>query len=762
MTAFRNMNLEAALSKALLQDKNQEGKLRWLRMIWLVVSSPPHCNCSSKGQLFLSSYQKLMKSFSYRLQIVEFASFSSATHLFETLHFHGVLRPLKNLSPSSLLSSSFSPPTPHPLSIDSELWQMGEERAQEILCVIQPNIVSDKKRKEVINYVRRLINGYFGTEVLSFGSVPLKTYLPDGDIDLTTFSYQSLVEDLANEVCNILKREEDSVFQVKDVQYINAQVKVVKCTVKSIAVDISFNQVAGLCTLCFMEQVDQLMGKDHLFKRSIILAKAWLYYESRILGAHHGLISTYALETMVLYIINLFHASLRGPLEVLYRFLEYYSTFDWDNFCVTINGPIALSSLAEIATERTEGGDDKLLLGKEFLRNCRDMFSIPMRASEAEVNEFPIKHLNILDPLNDNNNLGRSVSKGNFHRIICALSHGTRKLGEILMLPGVGLGVGLEEFFTNTLDRNGRGERPDIQAPVPAFGTGRCELYELSGDYESYYGGLQYTQWYHDYFITISMQSNQTLSYVWDESTLSWTVQPNQNGFQRLGTELYVPSMPLYHPNLSLLPAATFHPSIMGKSRGTGTYIPDMTHQLYKDIYKKEWKRTTEPTKHSLPLKSAQKTNEDNKPSKKDKGKSSSPLDLSLDEFPFLSGTSNTTQSETPQPVELAVNSSPTFRNVEFGSSTHSPSPSEMHSQLACKQTDSVISCSFNSTPNAPVLEVEKQQELQSDEVANPVQPYELEAEKDFPPLTCRSITSKKGNANRTEVAGHGKDNWLD
>jgi hypothetical protein len=29
----------------------------------------------------------------------------------------------------------------------------------------------------------------------------------------------------------------------------------VKCTVKNIAVDISFNQLAGLCTLCFLEQV---------------------------------------------------------------------------------------------------------------------------------------------------------------------------------------------------------------------------------------------------------------------------------------------------------------------------------------------------------------------------------------------------------------------------------------------------------------------------------------------------------------------------
>ena len=47
-----------------------------------------------------------------------------------------------------------------------------------------------------------------------------------------------------------------------------------------------------------------------------MLVKAWCYHESRILGAHHGLISTYALETLVLYIFNMFHKSLHGPVEV--------------------------------------------------------------------------------------------------------------------------------------------------------------------------------------------------------------------------------------------------------------------------------------------------------------------------------------------------------------------------------------------------------------------------------------------------------------
>ncbi|KAK5834804.1 hypothetical protein PVK06_010480 [Gossypium arboreum] len=112
-------------------------------------------------------------------------------------------------------------------------------------------------------------------------------------------------ENLARYICSILQdNQQNSEVLVQDVQYIRAQVKIVKCTVNDIPVDISFNQTAGLSALCFLEKVDQLIGKDHLFKRSIILIKAWCYYESRILGAHHGLLSTYALETMILYTIN--------------------------------------------------------------------------------------------------------------------------------------------------------------------------------------------------------------------------------------------------------------------------------------------------------------------------------------------------------------------------------------------------------------------------------------------------------------------------
>ncbi|XP_061368053.1 uncharacterized protein LOC133311053 isoform X2 [Gastrolobium bilobum] len=389
--------------------------------------------------------------------------------------------------------SSPSSPNQQLLSVDEEIWMMAEERAQEILYTIQPNVISEVNRQEVIDYVQRLIRGYYGAEAFPFGSVPLKTYLPDGDIDLTALTYESTEEDLALAVCRMLENGAHSEYEVKDVQHIRAQVQLVKCTVKNIAVDISFNQMAGLYALRFLEQIDELVGKDHLFKRSIILIKAWCYYESRILGAHHGLLSTYAVETLVLYIINRFHSSVRGPLEVLYRFLDYYSTFDWEHHYVSVDGPKALSSLPVIIeTPECERGE--FLLNKEFLRNYRDMCSASARAMETVTHEFPIKPMNILDPLRNDNNLGRSVSRGNLHRIRFALSFGARKLKDILTLPEVCMVGEIEKFFVNTLDRNGKGVRPDVQVPVPAFGTGRSEKSDLRGDCDSYYGGLQYAQ----------------------------------------------------------------------------------------------------------------------------------------------------------------------------------------------------------------------------------------------------------------------------
>ncbi|KAL2541225.1 PAP/OAS1 substrate-binding domain superfamily [Abeliophyllum distichum] len=391
--------------------------------------------------------------------------------------------PVPSPTTSSTNSSQFD--------IGLQRWARAEKEAHKIICKVQPTAVSEERRREVIDYVQRLMRLSLGAELFSYGSVPLKTYLPDGDIDLTAFGGANVEDKLANDIKSVLEEEERNraaEFVVKDVQLIRAEVKLVKCIVQNIVVDISVNQIGGLCTLCFLEQVDCLIGEDHLFKRSIILIKAWCYYESRILGAHHGLISTYALETLVLYIFHLFHSTLNGPLAVLYKFLDYFSNFDWETYCISLNGPVRLSSLPAIVAETPEECGSDLLLRDDFLRSCVEMFSVPSRRIDKNSRGFQQKYLNVVDPLKEANNLGRSVSKGNFYRIRSAFSYGARKLGRILSQPEHSIANELHKFFANTVERHGCGQRPDVQGSeppsicngfVPAFSDSETESFRV-------------------------------------------------------------------------------------------------------------------------------------------------------------------------------------------------------------------------------------------------------------------------------------------
>ncbi|KAE9593561.1 putative polynucleotide adenylyltransferase [Lupinus albus] len=349
--------------------------------------------------------------------------------------------------------------------LDTEQWLKAEERTAELIACIQPNQPSEERRNAVADYVQRLIARCFPCQVFTFGSVPLKTYLPDGDIDLTAFSKDQSIKDAwAHQVCDMLKNEEkdeNAEFRVREVQYIQAEVKIIKCLVENIVVDISFNQLGGLCTLCFLEEIDNLINQNHLFKRSIMLIKAWCYYESRLLGAHHGLISTYALETLVLYIFHVFNNSFAGPLEVLYRFLEFFSKFDWENFCVSLWGPVPINSLPDVTADppRKDGGD--LLLSKLFLDACSSVYAVFPAGHENQGQPFVSKYFNVIDPLRVNNNLGRSVGKGNFLRIRSAFALGAKQLARLLDCPKEELFSEINQFFMNTWKRHGNGERPD-------------------------------------------------------------------------------------------------------------------------------------------------------------------------------------------------------------------------------------------------------------------------------------------------------------
>ena len=130
----------------------------------------------------------------------------------------------------------------------------------------------------------------------------------------------------------------------------NAEVRIIKCTIGGVSVDITGNQVNALATLLLFEQFDRVVGKNHLFKKTILLAmvscgwadgdmrrnmneslflysfvsfesffccdgflvklKAWAANEVQILGSLKGFLTSYCLRTMLLYFFNAYYQEL--------------------------------------------------------------------------------------------------------------------------------------------------------------------------------------------------------------------------------------------------------------------------------------------------------------------------------------------------------------------------------------------------------------------------------------------------------------------
>ncbi|XP_026193602.1 uncharacterized protein LOC34624356 [Cyclospora cayetanensis] len=214
-----------------------------------------------------------------------------------------------------------------------------------------------------------------------YGSFPLLTYLPDGDLDVgvLTFSPKTGVveseEDSEAFLVYLYQRfrrgdlrveggEPTSEFsqsvctpgesqrpagrglrgpRIRNVHLVKADVKIIKLEVDGLAVDLSVNKVGGCCSLALLELLDRRIGRCHLFKRSVILVKAWMAYESHLLGSRSGLLASYCLEVLVLHLFScLPPSSLQTPLQVFRAFLSYFSNFDWASFAATVAGPLPL------------------------------------------------------------------------------------------------------------------------------------------------------------------------------------------------------------------------------------------------------------------------------------------------------------------------------------------------------------------------------------------------------------------------------------
>jgi hypothetical protein len=114
----------------------------------------------------------------------------------------------------------------------------------------------------------------------------------------------------------------------------------------SVEVEILANNRHELCLLAFLEEVSALVGKDDLFKRSLLLIRAWWFYET---AAYVGTpIKHYLKDSnlciMVCAIFNQYHARIDCPLQALCLFLAEYSAYDGTTQAITLQGIVPFKS----------------------------------------------------------------------------------------------------------------------------------------------------------------------------------------------------------------------------------------------------------------------------------------------------------------------------------------------------------------------------------------------------------------------------------
>ena len=216
-----------------------------------------------------------------------------------------------------------------------------------ILNEIGPSEEKEKERNEKYILVKQLIENIlllnypqYIPHIFLYGAFSIKTYLKDSDIDITIIfekkENHEIIKDISNTLINnifqlIKKSFEDynnkyqsNIFN--DFNIILADVKLLKCQIDKIPLDISLNNFHGLLKIIFnnflFEKIDQNKKiKSIILKRAISLIKAWCYYEANLIGSNVGLMASCALELIILNIFNTNYQNIKTELDVFFLIL---------------------------------------------------------------------------------------------------------------------------------------------------------------------------------------------------------------------------------------------------------------------------------------------------------------------------------------------------------------------------------------------------------------------------------------------------------
>ena len=377
-----------------------------------------------------------------------------------------------------------------------------------ILELTGPNPELEKDRDTNFNIVKGIIIDilnkkfpYYNTFIFPYGSYPMKSYLKNADIDITIFLqskqevniFTEIPIEIINDMIILIKEKferynKESAFVLfSEIKIIMADIRLLKCKIGNISLDISVNNFSGIYKVVLIDYIENQFknefnrlnlfndnafseNKIQIFRRTLILIKAWCLFEGNLMGSNIGLMATYALEIIVIYVFNLHYDHIYNELDGFEKFFELMDNFDWEKSIISLFGIFSSADYQKKlsnynnnncnSNNNKKGNKNKNInntinepfwyldyrKGKEINgNNVYTLNRIDMNNDEDEnqiepllkLNEIkklilPInksmgeiylkregriinaanfdKLINILDPLNNHNNLGKSIS----------------------------------------------------------------------------------------------------------------------------------------------------------------------------------------------------------------------------------------------------------------------------------------------------------------------------------------------------------------
>ena len=136
-----------------------------------------------------------------------------------------------------------------------------------------------------------------------------------------------------------------------------ADIRLLKWKVGNINIDITINNFAGLYKIIFINFIEEEFkhkfnilksykdgsyseNKRNLF-RTFLLVKGWCLYEGKLMGSNMGLMASYTLEILVIYLFKFYYDEINNEFRGFEKFFEIMQKFNWEKELISLFGIIS-------------------------------------------------------------------------------------------------------------------------------------------------------------------------------------------------------------------------------------------------------------------------------------------------------------------------------------------------------------------------------------------------------------------------------------